>query len=174
MKKTALFLAVILCLLAGCGKAPASSAAPETPVVSQPAEQASLLPAEEPEKAANLPLLQVEFAKDSLLQSGSCQIYTVEESEYTQYLAAWVGETVTNFRLQSMLLNDQGYAADAVLHKVEQLSPESPFVAGVVFYGDMTGYGFAFTDALGAPHQYVVTLSGMDGSVILEEITPAP
>ena len=175
MKKTCLFLTIllVLCLLVGCGKAPAAPVEPEQTKTPEISEEAAPPEENEPAEESALPLLSAQFADDSVLQSGSGHLYTVEESEYTQYIALWAGEPVTDFCLQSMLLDDSGYSADAVLHRVEKLNPETPFIAGVVFYGDMTGYGFSFTDSSGVPHRYVVTLSGMDGSLVLEELTPA-
>ena len=97
--------------------------------------------------------------------------YTLEESEYTEYLAFWVGEPVTDFHLQAMQLAESGYIPDALLYAQDEVIPEEPVVAGVVFYGDMTGYGICFFDAAGNPHQYAVTLSGMDGSPELREMS---
>lgn len=43
------------------------------------------------------------------------------------------------------------------------------FVASVVFYGDMTTYGFSFVDEAGEPRTYAVSLSGMNGEPVLYE-----
>ena len=42
-------------------------------------------------------------------------------------------------------------------------------VAAVSFYGDMTTYGISFTDASGAQRCFEISLSGVDGSVVLIE-----
>ena len=168
-KRFVLALLLSLCLLAGCGTQPQQPQAPEPPAVSQPQqpESAPSEAPEEPEESAR-PLLRVAFAEGDLAQT-AC--YTLEESEYTEYLAFWAGEPVTDFHLQAMQLAESGYIPDALLYAQDEVIPEEPVVAGVVFYGDMTGYGICFFDAAGNPHQYAVTLSGMDGSPELREMS---
>ena len=42
-------------------------------------------------------------------------------------------------------------------------------MAGVVFYGDMTTYGISFVDEEGNERYYAVSLSGMNGALVLNE-----
>ena len=59
-----------------------------------------------------------------------------------------------------------------VLYTMEELDPDHPFLAQVVFWGDMTAYGISFTDADGQARHYAVSISGKDGSLICTEYVP--
>jgi hypothetical protein len=55
------------------------------------------------------------------------------------------------------------------LYALPEISPDKPFVAGVVFYGDMTTYGISFTDASGTERYFSVYLSGRNGALITNQ-----
>ena len=57
------------------------------------------------------------------------------------------------------------------LYSQPELTPERPLEAGLVFLGDIPNNGISFTDADGNVKYCAVDMSGMDGSLVLWEIT---
>lgn len=53
----------------------------------------------------------------------------------------------------------------------KESTPERPLEASLVFLGDIPNNGISFTDADGNVKYCAVDMSGMDGSLILWEIT---
>lgn len=84
--------------------------------------------------------------------------------------------TVSDFRLLSIAMQDIDengiftFSAEE-LYSQPELTPERPLEAGLVFLGDIPNNGISFTDADGNVKYFSVDMSGMDGSLILWEIT---
>lgn len=95
--------------------------------------------------------------------------YVQEASEYTVWLTFRAGETVRNVQFISFAVADAGMKVDQVLYTVPEMQPGTPLVTGVVFYGDMTTYGLLVTDESGCQRCYTVSISGYDGSLVVEE-----
>ena len=85
---------------------------------------------------------------------------------------------VSKFQFISLTADTSGaqvqYKVDKVLHTTDQLTPDHPlFVTGTGFGGDLiSNRGVSFTDASGATRYFYMSLSGLDGSVLLTEFTP--
>ena len=62
-----------------------------------------------------------------------------------------------------------GFAAGGDLYTLPALDVQTALVIGVVFYGDLTTYGISFTDAGGAVHQYMLYISGRNGSLVMQK-----
>ncbi len=94
--------------------------------------------------------------------------YWTEETEYVTEMAFTTEQTLRN--VQFTLLNwDESYKVESVLYELDTITPETPFLAAVVFWGDMTTYGISFTDAQGAVRRFALTISGKDGSLVCYE-----
>lgn len=84
--------------------------------------------------------------------------------------------TVSDFRLLSIAMQDIDengiftFSAEE-LYSQPELTPERPLEAGLVFLGDIPNNGISFTDADGNVKYCAVDMSGMDGSLVLWEIT---
>lgn len=117
-------------------------------------------------------LLTAAFADETLLDGTGYTQYIADDSDYMVKLVFRAGETLSKVSFLSMQFGENGYEPAETLYTLDTLSPETPFVAGVVFYGDMTAYGLTFTDASGAVHGYTVAVSGRNGSLILNEFEP--
>ena len=84
--------------------------------------------------------------------------------------------TVSDFRLLSIAMQDIDengiftFSAEE-LYSQPELTPERPLEAGLVFLGDIPNNGISFTDDDGNVKYCAVDMSGMDGSLILWEIT---
>ena len=83
-------------------------------------------------------------------------------------------EPVADFRLLALELagvNDAGNAAfDAEeLFQYSALTPDRPLLLGLTFPGDIPSNGIAFTGADAVEHRYSLSVSGLDGSLVLAE-----
>lgn len=112
------------------------------------------------------------FADDALLSSGNYHEHIVDQSEYMVKIAFRASEPLSNVNFTSLQLNGDSYEATETLFTLDTLSSETPFVAGVVYYGDMTTYGISFTDSTGATRYYAVYISSRNGALILDEYNP--
>lgn len=111
------------------------------------------------------------LAQDYPVPEGSAS-FCAEDSEYTTWIAlrAYVPLTdVTLLRLD-MAADEETLPAEALYH-LPHLPADSSLLAGVVFYGDMTTYGVAFTDADGAQRLFALSISGRNGMLLLTELS---
>lgn len=113
--------------------------------------------------------ITAEFADDALLSSGNYQEYIVDPSEYMVRIAFRAGENLSNVKFTSLQPNGEAVEEAEILYTLDRLSPETPFVLGVVFYGDMTTYGISFMDSTGTTRYYAIYVSGKDGSLMMYE-----
>ena len=58
------------------------------------------------------------------------------------------------------------------LFTIDEMDPEHPFLAQVIFWGDMTTYGISFEDARGEDRFFAISVSGKDGSLVCQEYLP--
>ncbi len=117
--------------------------------------------------------LQGGFADEGMLNSGDYHEFTADSSEYTVKLVFKANEVLTDVHFYSLEYGDNGaLAVSEELYTLSELTPDKPLVTGVVFYGSMTTYGISFTDSDGQTHHCAVSLSGEDGSLLMNEYTP--
>ena len=115
----------------------------------------------------------VQFADEETLSGREYQSFVADSSEFTVNLLFSSSEVLRDVQFSSLGYDDNGaYEVQEYLYTLEEITPDLPFVAGVVFYGDMTAYGISFTDAQGQSHHFAVFISGRNGSVLLEEYEP--
>ncbi|MBE6118330.1 MAG: hypothetical protein E7188_07265 [Erysipelotrichaceae bacterium] len=55
------------------------------------------------------------------------------------------------------------------LYSQETLTPDSPLVVHLTFFGDLPSYGIRYTDNDGTVKQKYLYISGKDGSLVLED-----
>lgn len=113
------------------------------------------------------------FAEDCP-PTGSWRRFAAEEGEFTTWIAFRAYAPMRNVSLVSIDMGaEEGFAVGETLCILPELTPDTPLVAGVVFYGDMTAYGLRFTDEAGQICLFQVSISGRNGMLILEEL-PLP
>jgi len=94
--------------------------------------------------------------------------YIQEESEYLSRILFRAAEPLYDVKLYAMEFQTDGYVKqEPELHSFGDVAEGEAFVAGVIFWGDMTSYGLTFTDGSGTERTCTISLSGLDGSVVL-------
>ena len=117
--------------------------------------------------------IQVRFADEKTLNGGKYEEFIADDSEHMVKLLFIADEVLTNVQFSLLAPGDtSAYDVTETLYTMDQMTPDMPFVAGVVFYGDMTSYGISFTDAEGQEHHFATYISGRNGSLVLDEYTP--
>ena len=133
------------------------------------------LPSDPPTEADNSAhdseaVLKADYACEELLNGGKYQEFIAEDSEYTVKMAFNAEEVLSDVQFFSLGYDEDGnYQVAEILYTLEEITPDMPFVAGVVFYGDMTAYGISFNDSSRQRHNYAVSISGRNGELILNE-----
>lgn len=166
MKKLfALFTAVLLLVtVTACqGQEPA----PTQPTEPSPFESDIdvFAPTQDPVPASPAALVAGDFTQEQ----GDVR-YEGEPSEYLSTLGFTALADWQSFTFCQLSLETETYTVSQELFS-GQLQRGQLFVAQVTFWGDMTTYGLNITDANGDVRHYAVSVSGMDGSLILEEYT---
>jgi len=101
--------------------------------------------------------------------TGRYVAFCMEESEYTTWIALRAYEPLTDVALLSLDLAAESEEIPAeLLCRLPELTPDTPLLLGVVFYGDMTTYAILGTDAKGESHLFTLSVSGRNGMLILE------
>lgn len=96
-----------------------------------------------------------------------CDI-VVDDSEYMTRIAFRANERLNNVKFTTLRYGDM-YEVEEDHYWIHCLEEEEYFVAGVVFHGDMTTYGISFEDEDGEERYYAVSISGMNGSLVMNE-----
>lgn len=111
------------------------------------------------------------FADEALIASGCYQqILTERPTELMVKLAIRPRETLSNVQLFLLEWREDGLYPAAPYCILNSLTPDMPLIAGVVFWGDMTAYGISFRDEKGNERCYSLSISGRDGSLVIEEM----
>ena len=98
--------------------------------------------------------------------------YRAKESEYLTGIAFTANEALLDIQLgQLQWLEDGSFRMD-MLYGIPSLEAGQTLAVYIPFWGDTTTYGIRFTDASGHDRHFSVSLSGMDGSLILDEYDP--
>lgn len=97
--------------------------------------------------------------------------YAGEPSDYETLLAFTAKEKWKSFTLSLLSWETETYSVDKELY-TGTLEAGQVFTASVTFWGDLTTYGITITDENDAVRYFAVYISGMDGSVVLDEYFP--
>ena len=95
----------------------------------------------------------------------------VDNSEYMTRIAFRANEKLNNVKFTTLQYGDT-YEVEEEHYWIHWLEKDEYFVAGVVFYGDMTTYGISFVDEEGEERYYAVSISGMNGALVMNEYIP--
>ncbi len=112
----------------------------------------------------------VDFAGEELLAVGPYEYVLVDESLEADEIAIYANETLTDVCF-FQCNHDGETCIENPLYNLPVLTMEKPLVAAVAFWGSNTTYGLSFTDESGTERCYEISISGMDGSLLLAECT---
>ncbi|MBE6988726.1 MAG: hypothetical protein E7432_08155 [Ruminococcaceae bacterium] len=121
--------------------------------------------------------LQEEYSNSPIVIShiyediGEYEEYIADDSEFTEKIAFVANEKLTDVRFLSLTHDGINIVEDKVLYEINELTPDKPFILGIVFYGDMTTYGVSFKDENGVNLLYSIYTSGRNGSLVWEEVS---
>lgn len=130
---------------------------------------------DEADTAENEPVT-AEFANQALLgKKGAYDEFIADDSEYRQEVAFTANSKVTNFRVLSLRMGDVNEDGRVLfsakeLYSQKELTPEKPLVVTMSFPGDTPSMGISYVDSAGKEYVYSVSLSGLDGSVLLGDV----
>ncbi len=129
-------------------------------------------------KAAAVPespvLLTAECLPKHVLPDEPYHEHTVSADRYAQRLLFQAYGTLTDIRFSSLSYDDGNMVPVGSEYTLAELTPEKPLFIAVSFPGDMTTYGISYTDTDGFRHSHMLYLSGRNGSLVMQEYTPAP
>lgn len=108
----------------------------------------------------------VALMDDELYESGAYIFCHADPSEYSVKIAIRANERITDVRFSSLQLGEEFWETDRVFYESAYMTAEVPLVIEVTFWGDMTTFGFDFTDEEGVQRNYLISQSGMDGTVL--------
>lgn len=119
---------------------------------------------------ADLPLIA--GLGDAAVLDAPHYFVNVDDAEFSQYIVFQPKSTLTDVQLTMLLPDVGGYTEDTLYDTIPELTPDTPLVAQVVFYGDFTTYGLSFLDEAGTHRQFALYISGRNGAPVLQEYTP--
>ena len=122
------------------------------------------------ELSADLPLI-AGLGDASVLDSPHYYV-NVDDSEFSEYIVFQPKSTLTDVYLTMLLPDVGGYTEDTLYDTIQELTPDTPLVVRVVFYGDFTTYGLSFQDETGTQRHFALYISGRNGAPVLQEYTP--
>ena len=191
MKKLSLFL-LLLCaalLFAACGggqpavvtpapkQTPEQAAPAPEPMPEQTAPEAVPTPEVTPEAvptAAPAPAparVTVSYAEEGTLPE-KCSVFVADGGEYAVQLVCAASGPVTDFRVLSLVMtdfrDDGPVFAETELYRQETLTPGCPLAVTLTFAGDLPNNGISYVDDTGETLRFALSMSGEDGSLLLE------
>ena len=100
---------------------------------------------------------------------------SASDSEYGVDVIVAANNTVTDFKVSKITWKDSGIMlvpelSAEPLFSVEKLTPDKPLKLTVEFPGDTPAYAITYKNKKGVEKTYGLTMSGMDGSIVLTDI----
>lgn len=114
--------------------------------------------------------IYADYAEESF---NAYHAYWSDETDYITSIGFTPAERLTDVKFGLLdWFETESWQMSEVLYTMDELDPDHPFLAQVVFWGDMTTYGISFTDESGEVRHYAVSISGKDGSLVCTEYAP--
>ena len=113
--------------------------------------------------------------KDLLKKYTNYESYTLSKDEPVVKILILTDRTITDVELLELSLEDldaEGEAAydKKVLHTVDKVTKDRPLLVKLTFYGAIPHWGISYKDADGTRRTCLLTVSGKDGSLLLEDL----
>lgn len=102
--------------------------------------------------------------------------YILSEEESAAKVAFFAQKPLKNFRVLNLEFVDADEDGNVLfqtksMYKQKELMPDCPLVVQGVFYGSIPNWGVSYEDETGEVRTYSVSVSGMDGSIVLSPIS---
>lgn len=116
------------------------------------------------------------FATDTPVDLTNAERFTADNSEYEQEVVFFANSgDVYDFEFCSINWLDESDGGESDIEfvpmfTVDTLSNDTPLVVTMTFWGDIPSYGITYTDTAGVEHSGTISISGENGSVILDII----
>ncbi len=135
---------------------------------------AQLFSREVPALWEGMPVVEVNWAEDLMLDRSDYNEFTAETEDPQVQIAFTANGVVRDFKVLSLSLQDVSEAGVPTFEITELYSQDlltiwRPLVVDTTFYGDIPNNGISYVDTDGITHYYAVSESGMDGSLLLTE-----
>ena len=119
-------------------------------------------------------LVKLDFAEGNLSVYEYHDEYTVDQTLYSGRLIMMANEPLRDMKLLELELTDVSQDGKPTFSTKELYSQvvlmvRRPLVFEINITGDIPTRGFSFVDPDGVTHRYAISLSGYDGSVMIEE-----
>lgn len=104
---------------------------------------------------------------------GEVHEYIAGDAENGVKILFQANESLRDVRFAALEFEGASYREEEILYSLDEMGPEKPLVAQVVYYGDMTAYGLSFMDESSDTRRYYMAyISGRNGALILQEYFP--
>ncbi len=125
------------------------------------------------ESTAEMPVTAL-FASDAEGDLPAYDEFIADTDESQEKILFMAHSTVKDFQVLSLSLEDVDENGKVTfstekIYSLDALTPERPLMVGMTFYGTIPSYGISYVDENGAARSFAVEISGMDGSLILQE-----
>ena len=102
--------------------------------------------------------------------------YVLSEEESAAKVAFFAQKPLKNFRVLNLEFVDADEDGNVLfraksMYQQKELMPDCPLVVQGVFYGSIPNWGVSYEDETGEVRTYSVSVSGMDGSIVLSPIS---
>lgn len=114
------------------------------------------------------------FADETLVELTNAERFTADNSEYAQDIVFFANfGDIYNFEFCSINWLDESDGGESdiefvPMYTTDTLTTDTPLVVTMTFWGDIPSYGITYTDSEGIDHTGLLSLSGEDGSVVLD------
>ena len=129
-------------------------------------------------KAAETPaspiLLTAEQLPKNTLPDGQYHEHIASTDAYAVRMLFRAYGVLTDIMFSALSYGDTGMVPVGDAYTLAKLTPEKPLVVTASFPGDLSTYGISYTDADGKRHSHMLSVSGRNGSLVMQEYTPAP
>ena len=102
--------------------------------------------------------------------------YMLSEEESAAKVAFFAQKPLKNFCVLNLEFVDTDEDGNVLfqaksMYKQKELMPDCPLVVQGVFYGSIPNWGVSYEDETGKIRTYSVSISGIDGSIVLSPIS---
>ena len=116
------------------------------------------------------PAISAGYADEKLISEGGYVFYSMHDSEYVTKVVFRAHEFLQDVELCLLDYDEYGnYIPAGELYSFSDFFVDTPFVAELLFQGDLTTYGISFRDEYGTERTFALYISGRNGSPVLEE-----
>lgn len=125
------------------------------------------------ESTAEMPVTAL-FASDAEGDLPAYDEFIADTDESQEKILFMAHSTVKDFQVLSLSLEDVDENGKVTfstekLYALDALTPERSLMVGMTMYGTIPNYGISYVDGNGVTRRFAVEISGMDGSLILQE-----